>query len=49
MVPMATKCEHKDRPQASAAGKCLECAMAYYRRQIVFKQELADKKMLQSR
>lgn len=28
-VPRA-RCPHTDRPQVSAAGKCLECAMAYY-------------------
>lgn len=49
LVPLATKCEHKDRPQVSSAGKCLDCAVAYYRRRVVFNQELAEKKMLQSR
>jgi hypothetical protein len=49
LVPNATKCTHTDRPQASSAGKCLECAMEYYRRHVAFNQELAEKKMLNSR
>lgn len=24
------RCQHKDQPQASAAGHCVECALAYY-------------------
>lgn len=30
LVPNATKCPHTDRPQASSAGKCVECAVSYY-------------------
>lgn len=29
-IPRARKCPHHDRPQASSAGKCLECATKYY-------------------
>lgn len=28
--PRARKCPHKDAPQASAYGMCLDCAMAWY-------------------
>jgi len=48
MIPMATKCEHKNRPQASSAGKCLECSMEYYRLRVSFRQKSTQKKMLQS-
>lgn len=44
-VPKARKCPHTDRPQASSAGKCLECAVSYY----AIRAQCADKKMLQTR
>lgn len=44
-IPAARKCPHRDRPQASSAGKCLECAVKYY----AVRAEFADKKMLRSR
>jgi len=47
--PLATTCAHPDRPQVSAAGKCLECAVDYYHRRAAFTQELAEKKVLHSR
>lgn len=46
LVPMATKCQHHDRPQVSSAGKCLECAMAYYQVRIDINQQVAAKKRL---
>jgi len=44
MVPNATKCPHSDRPQASSAGKCLECALEYY----AIRAQFAKKKLVQS-
>lgn len=29
MIPRA-RCAHKDRPQVSSSGKCLQCALDYY-------------------
>lgn len=29
-IPRARRCPHTDEPQASSAGKCLACAVAYY-------------------
>ncbi len=48
LVPTATKCEHKNRLQASSAGKCLECSMDYYRRRVAFNHEIAEKNLLKS-
>lgn len=48
MVPFATKCRHTDRPQASSAGKCLECAMAYYEVRIAANKYSAVKKGLRT-
>lgn len=46
LVPMATKCPHQDRPQVSSAGKCLECALAYYQVRIDINKQVAAKKRL---
>lgn len=46
LVPLATKCPHHDRPQVSSAGKCLECAMAYYQVRIDINEQVAAKKRL---
>lgn len=49
LVPNATKCEHKNSPQASSAGKCLECSMDYYRRRVAFNHQAAEKNLFKSR